>query len=145
MKKLIKSFNNETVYIIGYNIKDVEPTFILDKPFSNFRRNCSIKNKDSDSWFIETQNEVYIITEPEYFKYISNGQLKRRLDLEDWFVEENFTGNLYIDVYGGDTEESIFEPISEDFLSKPIIEQVNDDTNDSWYDVTLIFEDYEKR
>ena len=145
MNKLIKSFNNETVYIIGYNIKDVEPTFILDKPFSSFRRNCSIKNKDSDSWFIETQNEVYIITEPEYFKYISNGQLKRRLDLEDWFVEENFTGNLYIDVYDGYTEESIFEPTYEDFLSKPIIEQVNDDTNDSWYDVTLIFEDYEKR
>ena len=134
MKKLLKTFNNQDVYILGYDITNIKETFSITDDYHSLR----LQFKD-DYRYMETTGFCFILTQEELDLYKSKIETENA-DSDDIYCVKisNYTGNIYLDVIDDDIEESVLE--EELDLEEYVLDQTTEDLSEISFSILLEIE-----
>lgn len=131
MKKLLKTFNNQDVYILGYDITKITETFSITDDYHSLR----LQFKD-DYGYMETCGYCFILTQEELDLYRSKIEIEDE-DQDDTYCVKipNYTGNIYLDVIDRDKNESVLEDNID--LREYILDQTTEDLSEISFSILL--------
>ena len=131
MKKLLKTFNNQDVYILGYDITNIPETFGITDDYESLK----LQFKD-DYIYMETVGYCFVLTQEELDLYKSKIEIDD-VDQDDMYCVKisNYTGNIYLDIVNDDTNNSVLKKNLD--LKEYIASQTIEDLSEIYYTILL--------
>lgn len=131
MKKLLKSYINQDVYILGYDITKVIETFSLTDDYQSLR----LQFKDDYS-YMETVGYCFILTQEELDLYRSKIEVENSHQDDTYCVKlTNYIGDIYLNIINDDTKKSVLKKNLD--LSEYIMDQATKDLSEISFTIQL--------